>query len=185
MFFLDHIWIIPLLPAFGAAMMFFFGRKMQKATVNVVCVGVIVLAFLMSVGTVWQYADYAHDVPGKPFETILYTWLGSDTGNLNYVTQSGAPAEFKAEVGFLLDPLSSIWLLFAWRSLDRNRDREPFRMPLDQDELEVEKAADQGRAVAQDHLFRHQFRPAFGHKDHRAAVIGGPERGHHPALRYQ
>ena len=113
MFFLDHIWIIPLLPAFGAAMMFFFGRKMQKATVNVVCVGVIVLAFLMSVGAVWQYADYAHDVPGKPFETILYTWLGSDTGNLNYVTQSGAPAEFKAEVGFLLDPLSSIWLLFV------------------------------------------------------------------------
>ena len=113
MFFLDHIWIIPLLPAFGAAMMFFFGRKMQKATVNVVCVGVIVLAFLMSVGTVWQYADYAHDVPGKPFETILYTWLGSDTGTLNYVTQSGAHAEFKAEVGFLLDPLSSIWLLFV------------------------------------------------------------------------
>src|SRR5438445_341335 len=65
MFFLDHIWIIPLLPAFGAAMMFFFGRKMQKATVNVVCVGVIVLAFLMSVGTVWQYADYAHDVHGR------------------------------------------------------------------------------------------------------------------------
>src|SRR5437899_1083707 len=113
MFFLDHIWIIPLLPAFGAAMLFFFGRKMQKATVNVVCVGVIVLAFLMSVGTVWQYADYAHDVPGKPFETILYTWLGSDTGNLTYVTQTGTPAEFKAEVGFLLDPLSSIWLLFV------------------------------------------------------------------------
>ena len=113
MFFLDHIWIIPLLPAFGAAMMFFFGRKMHKATVNVVCVGMIVLAFLMSLGAVWQYADYAHDVPGKPFETILYTWLGSDTGNLNYVTQSGAPAEFKAEVGFLLDPLSSIWLLFV------------------------------------------------------------------------
>ncbi len=113
MFFLDHIWIIPLLPAFGAAMMFFFGRKMHKATVNVVCVGMIVLAFLMSVGAVWQYADYAHDVPGKPFETILYTWLGSDTGNLNYVTESGAPAEFKAEVGFLLDPLSSIWLLFV------------------------------------------------------------------------
>src|SRR5437660_271122 len=113
MFFLDHIWIIPLLPAFGAAMMFFFGRKMHKATVNVVCVGMIVLAFLMSLGAVWQYADYAHDVPGKPFETILYTWLGSDTGNLNYVTQSGAPVEFKAEVGFLLDPLSSIWLLFV------------------------------------------------------------------------
>src|SRR5512142_1917491 len=29
MFFLEHIWIIPLLPAFGAAMMLFFGRKLS------------------------------------------------------------------------------------------------------------------------------------------------------------
>ena len=29
MFFLNTIWIIPLLPAFGAAMMFFFGRKLS------------------------------------------------------------------------------------------------------------------------------------------------------------
>ncbi len=113
MFFLDHIWIIPLLPAFGAATMFFFGRRMHKATVSAVCVGVIVLAFIMSVAAVWQYADYAHDAPGKPFEKVLYTWLGSDTSHLNYVTRSGASAEFKAEVGFLLDPLSSIWLLFV------------------------------------------------------------------------
>jgi hypothetical protein len=31
MFFLSHIWLIPLLPAFGATIMFFFGRKLQKA----------------------------------------------------------------------------------------------------------------------------------------------------------
>ncbi len=31
MFFLDHIWLVPLLPAAGAAIMFFFGRKLQKA----------------------------------------------------------------------------------------------------------------------------------------------------------
>src|SRR5579884_474554 len=40
--------------------------------------------------------------------------------------------------------LASIWLLLAWRSLDRNRDCEPCRMPLDEDELGGEKAADQG-----------------------------------------
>ena len=40
MFFLDHIWIIPLLPIFGAAMMFFFGRKLrQDQAVNAFCVG--------------------------------------------------------------------------------------------------------------------------------------------------
>ena len=55
MFFLTHIWLIPLLPAFGAAVMFFFGRKLQKATVSAVCVGTIVLAFLMACGAVWQY----------------------------------------------------------------------------------------------------------------------------------
>src|SRR5437667_4156484 len=111
--FLEHIWLIPLLPAFGAAMMFFFGRKLQKSAVSAVCVGVVVLAFIWSCGAVRQYMDYAHDVPGKPFEKIVYTWLGSDTGHLTYVTQTGTPADFKAEVGFLLDPLSSIWLLFV------------------------------------------------------------------------
>src|SRR6202049_3540710 len=113
MFFLEHIWLIPLLPAFGAAMMFFFGRKLQKTTVNAVCVGVVVLAFLFACGAVWQYTDYAHDSPGKPHQTIVYTWLGTDTGQMNYVTHDGKPAPFQADVGFLLDPLSSIWLLFV------------------------------------------------------------------------
>ena len=43
MFFLSHIWLIPLLPALGAATMFFFGRKLQKTTINAVCVGAVVL----------------------------------------------------------------------------------------------------------------------------------------------
>jgi NADH-quinone oxidoreductase subunit L len=113
MFFLDHIWLIPLLPAFGAAIMFFFGRKLQKATVSAVCVGAVALAFVFSCGAVWQYTGYAHDNPGKPFEKIVYTWLGTDTGHLNYVKRDGTPAPFHADAGFLLDPLSAIWLLFV------------------------------------------------------------------------
>jgi len=115
MFFLDHIWLIPLLPALGAAMMFFFGRKMQKSAVNAVCVGVVVIAFLWASGAVLQYnrwqaaAEHYH----QPFQQILYTWLGSDTGHLTYLTHSGTPAAFQADAGFLLDPLSSIWLLFV------------------------------------------------------------------------
>jgi NADH-quinone oxidoreductase subunit L len=113
--FLSHIWLIPLLPAFGAAVMFFFGRKLQKTTVNAVCVGTIVLAFLMACGAVWQYSAWSSTPEHfhQPFEKTLYTWLGSDTGHLTYKTQSGAPAEFRADAGFLLDPLSSIWLLFV------------------------------------------------------------------------
>ena len=60
MLFLDHIWLIPLFPAFGAAMMFFFGRRLQKATVDAVCVGVVVLAFLFACFTVIEYTHFAH-----------------------------------------------------------------------------------------------------------------------------
>jgi NADH-quinone oxidoreductase subunit L len=111
--FLEYIWVIPLLPAFGAAVMFFFGRKLQKSAVSAVCVGVVVVAFLWACGAVWQYTDWAAAHDHQPYQQVIYTWLGSDTGHLNYATKSGSPAEFKADVGFLLDPLSAIWLLFV------------------------------------------------------------------------
>src|SRR5437879_1852608 len=112
MLFLDHIWLIPLLPAFGAVMMFFFGRRLQKATVDAVCVGVVVLAFLFACFTVVEYTHFAHGT-GRPFEKIVYTWLGSGDGHLNFVKRDGTLASFNADAGFLLDPLSSIWLLFV------------------------------------------------------------------------
>jgi NADH-quinone oxidoreductase subunit L len=111
MFFLNQIWIIPLLPAIGATLMFFFGKKLQKQTVSAVCVGAVALAFVMSCGAVWQYT-HAYS-GGHAFDKPMYTWLGSDTGHLTYTTKDGYPADFKAQVGFLLDPLSSIWLLFV------------------------------------------------------------------------
>ncbi len=115
MLLLSHIWLIPLLPAFGAVVMFFFGRKLQKASVSAVCVGVIVLAFVMACGAVWQYNAWS-SLPEhyrQPYQTVLYTWLGSGTGHLTYATHNGTPAPFQADAGFLLDPLSSIWLLFV------------------------------------------------------------------------
>jgi NADH-quinone oxidoreductase subunit L len=113
--FLTYIWLIPLLPACGAAIMFFFGRKLQKGTVSAVCVGTIVLAFLMACGAVREYSAWSSTPEHfhQPYQTILYTWLGTDTGHMNYVTHDGSPAAFQADAGFLLDPLSSIWLLFV------------------------------------------------------------------------
>jgi len=115
MFFLEHIYLIPLLPAFGAAVMFFFGKKLQKSAVNGVCVGVIVLAFIMACGCVLQYNAWSSTPEHfhKPFEKIMYTWLGTDTGHFNYVKRDGTTAGFRADAGFLLDPLSAIWLLFV------------------------------------------------------------------------
>ena len=113
MIFLDHIYLIPLLPALGAAIMFFFGRKLDKSTVSAVCVGSTVLAFILACGCVLQYTAWAGAHDHQPYQKILYTWLGTDANNLNYVTKDGAQAAFQADAGFLLDPLSSIWLLFV------------------------------------------------------------------------
>src|SRR5437879_7056792 len=116
MLFLDHIWLIPLLPAFGAIVMFCFGRKLQKATVSTVCAGAVVVAFLFACGAVWQYANWASTPENfhRSYQTVLYTWVGTDSGHLTYVLHDGkSTASFQADVGFLLDPLSSIWLLFV------------------------------------------------------------------------
>jgi NADH-quinone oxidoreductase subunit L len=115
MLFLKYIWLIPLLPAFGATIIFFFGRRLQKATVSAVCVGSIVLAFVMACGAVWQYSAWSSTAEHfhQPYQTILYTWLGTDSGHTNYTIHDGTQAAFQADAGFLLDPLSSIWLLFV------------------------------------------------------------------------
>jgi NADH-quinone oxidoreductase subunit L len=95
--------------------MFFFGRRLQKATVSAVCVGSIVLAFVMACGAVKQYSAWSSTDANfhQPYQTVLYSWLGSDTGHLTYTMHDGSPASFQADAGFLLDPLSSIWLLFV------------------------------------------------------------------------
>jgi NADH-quinone oxidoreductase subunit L len=95
--------------------MFFFGRRLQKSVVNAVCVGAVVLTFVFACIAVLQYTNWAAQPENfhKPFERIIYTWLGTDTGHLTYTTQNGSQAPFQADAGFLLDPLSSIWLLFV------------------------------------------------------------------------
>jgi len=112
MLFLNHIWLIPLFPAFGAAVMFFFGRRMQKAAVSAVCVGAVVVAFAFACFTVVEYTQLAHGT-GQPFEKVVYTWLGSGDAHLSFLKRDGTAAQFNADVGFLLDPLSAIWLLFV------------------------------------------------------------------------
>src|ERR1700687_4182790 len=98
MLFLDHIWLIPLLPAFGAVMMLFFGRRLQKGTVDAVCVGVVVLAFLFACFTVVEYTHFAHGTE-RPFERVLYTWLGSGDGHLNFMKRGGMLGSVNVDAG--------------------------------------------------------------------------------------
>ncbi|HKD90300.1 MAG TPA: NADH-quinone oxidoreductase subunit L [Terriglobales bacterium] len=80
--------------------------------VNAVCVGAVVVAFLWACLAFLQYTQWA-DGTGKPFQTVLYTWLGTSNNGIPYQTATGAAAPLHADCGFLLDPLSGIWLLFV------------------------------------------------------------------------
>ena len=107
--FLHYLWIVPLLPLFGATMMFFFGRKASKAWVNAVCVGMVALAFVWACCGVWQFVH-----SGQPnYEARLFTWLGDGHGGITFPVEGGKTAQLNVDCGILLDPLSSIWLLFV------------------------------------------------------------------------
>jgi hypothetical protein len=45
-YFLAHIWLIPLFPLMGAALMLFIGRRLPNSGVNVICVGSVLLSAL-------------------------------------------------------------------------------------------------------------------------------------------
>ena len=113
MFFLDNIWLIPLLPALGAAIMLFFGK--QAAEVDrerCLCRrgGAGVPIFCLAV---WQYTNFPADGGYHPYQKILYTWLGTRYRAPELREARRKTARFHADAGFLLDPLSSIWLLFV------------------------------------------------------------------------
>jgi NADH-quinone oxidoreductase subunit L len=84
----DLIWLIPILPLIGAVTMGLIGRRLPKAAIDLIGVGSVTLAFLLSLGAVIQSQ-------GQPHEVILYTWLPL----------------MNADFGFLLDPLSSVMIL--------------------------------------------------------------------------
>jgi NADH-quinone oxidoreductase subunit L len=93
-------------------------ERLPKVFVNAVCVGLVVIAFLWAVGAVWQYNAWADAHNHAAFDTCVngsggcYLWLGSPDGKMVYPSAGGF-SQFKVEAGFLLDPLSAIWLLFV------------------------------------------------------------------------
>jgi NADH-quinone oxidoreductase subunit L len=115
-FFLGHLWLIPLFPLFGAAMMLLFGRRLDpqhhaahggheargehhgrgKTVISIVCPGMVLIAFLFSLKAVLDLA--ALPAGQRHAEVIALQWI----------TGSGV---FHTPWGFLLDPLSSLMVL--------------------------------------------------------------------------
>ena len=123
MFFLDSIWLIPVFPLIGAVIMLLFGRRLDpqndhghdghghgehhsppgKKLISFICPGMVLLAFIFSVGAIFELRS----VESHAHEVIKFTWLAG----LKTATSSGALVDFTADWGFLIDPLSSVMIL--------------------------------------------------------------------------
>jgi len=75
----------------------------KRAIISVLCPGMVLVSFLLSLGAVIQLAASSE----KVHEVIKFTWLAG----LPFITQHGALARFAADFGFLLDPLSAVMIL--------------------------------------------------------------------------
>ena len=128
MFFLDSIWLIPMFPLLGAAIMLLFGRRLEpqhdmgppeddahadhgyddrqppagRNIINMLCPGMVLLSFIFALGAVFQLQS----VEGHSYEVVKWTWLAG----LDSATGTGLKA-FTADWGFLLDALSSVMVL--------------------------------------------------------------------------
>jgi NADH-quinone oxidoreductase subunit L len=103
-YFLEHIWLIPLFPLAGAALMLFFGRRLPPAAVSLACVGSVFLSLVYSLGAFLALRGLPGD---RVFQMVLFEWVPAGA----YHTAAGGVGRFVADWGFLLDPLSGVMIL--------------------------------------------------------------------------
>ena len=94
---LDLLWLVPLLPLLGAAILLFAGRRIGEPKAGYLASSLMALAFVVSV--VMFFA--LHNLPEeeRAHVTTIFTWLPS--GGLH------------VDMGFLADPLSITFILFV------------------------------------------------------------------------
>jgi NADH-quinone oxidoreductase subunit L len=92
---LDLIWIVPALPALGATILLFSGRRLGEPKAGWLATGLMALAFAWSVVMLLALRD----VEPRAHTVDLFTWF--PTGGL------------QVKLGFLADPLSITFILFV------------------------------------------------------------------------
>lgn len=102
---LKYIWVIPLLPAFGALIQLLVGRRLSNKTVSAVSVGLPGLSFLWALGCFLDFLKLPSDV--HVFSEVIYSWLPAGA----YRLADGSLGNLTVHVGFQLDPLSTVMLL--------------------------------------------------------------------------
>src|ERR1700736_5488717 len=104
-YFLAHIWMIPLFPLAGAALMLGIGRRLSNSAVNVVCVGSVFLSMCFAFGAIWQLI--ARPVAERVVSFNLFDWVPAGVMHTN----AGHVMNFNVPWGVLMDPLTAVMLL--------------------------------------------------------------------------
>ena len=102
-FFLENIWLIPLLPVLGAMIQLFVGKRLTNSQVSMVSVGLPGISFLCAVGSFFELLGQ----PSHIFEKVLYIWLPAGPFRLT----DGTLGNLSVDIGFYLDPLSAVMML--------------------------------------------------------------------------
>jgi NADH-quinone oxidoreductase subunit L len=92
---LDLVWIVPALPALGAAVLLLFGRRIGEPKAGWLATGLMALSFAWSVVMLLALRD----IEPRRHTVDLFTWF--PTGGL------------QVKFGFLADPLSVTFILFV------------------------------------------------------------------------
>jgi NADH-quinone oxidoreductase subunit L len=92
---LDLVWIVPALPALGAAILLLFGRRLGEPKAGWLATGLMALSFAWSVVMLLALRN----VTPRTHTVDLFTWF--PTGGL------------QVKMGFLADPLSITFILFV------------------------------------------------------------------------
>jgi NADH-quinone oxidoreductase subunit L len=103
-YFLAHVWMIPLFPLAGAALMLLIGRRLPNSAVNVICVGSVFLAMCYAFGAIWQLI--ARPVSERVVSYTLFDWVPAGIMHTN----AGRVMDFHVPWGVLIDPLTCVML---------------------------------------------------------------------------
>src|SRR6202162_3754137 len=104
-YFLAHIWLIPLFPLAGAALMLFIGKRLPNSAVNVICVGSVFLAMCYAFGAIWQLIS--RPAAERLVSYNLFDWVPAGIIHTN----AGNVMRFNVPWGVLMDPLTAVMLL--------------------------------------------------------------------------
>src|ERR1700726_2891140 len=104
-YFLAHIWMIPLFPLAGAALMLLIGRRLPNSAVSVACVGSVFLSMCFAFGAIWQLI--ARPAAERVVSFNLFDWVPAGVMHTN----AGRVMDFHVPWGVLMDPLTAVMLL--------------------------------------------------------------------------